>query len=217
MAGYRVRDLHTWQGRDQLFELILEASPDLIYVYDRLEERYLFVSQRSFTMLGYTPQQIMQLRSEDIEEWIHPEDLAHAQAHYTQQDQLGDADTSLTTYRVRHADGDYRLARCRQRVLSQTAYGQVKCILGVGTDITDEARRQAELDGLRTQILRIRDEERRKMALRMHDTAMQHLVGAALLLQGMEARLIDPETARLSEARASLSRALRDMLEPFMA
>ena len=60
---------------DHLLEVILSASPDLIYVYDRLEERYLFVSERSTPMLGYTPQQIMQLESADIHELIHPEDL----------------------------------------------------------------------------------------------------------------------------------------------
>ena len=108
-AGEVLRDEH-------LLELILDASPDLIYVYDRLEERYLFVSERSTPMLGYTPQQIMQLQSADIHELIHPEDLPHAKAHYAKQEQLADTEISMTTYRVRHIQGDYRLLRCRQKV-----------------------------------------------------------------------------------------------------
>ena len=155
---------------DHLLGLILAASPDLIYLYDRLEERYLFVSERSTSMLGYAPQHIMQLKSADIHDLIHPEDLAHAKAHYANQEQLADTEISMTIYRVRHAQGDYRLLRCRQKVFSRDHAGRAKCILGVASDITDEARRQVEVDALRAQILRIRDEERRRLALRLHDT-----------------------------------------------
>jgi PAS domain S-box-containing protein len=203
---------------DHLFELILQASPDLIYVYDRIDERYVFVSERSTTMLGYSPQQIKELSSEDIQEWIHPEDLAHAKAHYARQEYLSDTEISRTTYRVRHAAGDYRLIRCRQKVLSRTVTREAKYILGVGTDITAEANRRSELEALRTQILRIRDDERRRIALHMHDTAVQQLIGTAFLLKGVEARLRNDEgMAALGEARVALSRALRDILEPFAA
>ena len=71
----------------------------------------------------------------------------------------------MTTYRVRHIQGDYRLLRCRQKVFSRDQAGRAKCILGVASDITDEARRQVEVDALRAQILRIRDEERRRLVL----------------------------------------------------
>lgn len=155
---------------DGLLQLILAASPDLIYVYDRLEERYLFVSERSTPMLGYSPQQMMQLERGDIHELIHPEDLAHAKTHYARQEQLSDIEISITTYRVRHIHGDYRLLRWRQKVLSRDHAGRARCILGFATDITDEARRQVELDGLRAQILRIRDEERHRLALLLPDT-----------------------------------------------
>jgi PAS domain-containing protein len=66
---------------DQLSQLILEASPDFIYVYDRLEDRYLFASERCTSMLGYTPQQLVQLTRGQVLQLIHPEDLAHALAH----------------------------------------------------------------------------------------------------------------------------------------
>lgn len=215
-ADCRLDDRSTPQV-DFLFQLIVDACPDLIYVYDRLEERYLFVSDRSTAILGYTPQQIRQLKSEDLHQLIHPEDLARAQAHYAKQEHLADTEISMTTYRVRHAAGDYRLLRCRQKVFSRTRQDRVKCILGIGTDITEEVRRKSELEGLRTQILCIRDEERRRIALRMHDTAMQHLVGAAMLLKGIEGRFASLDgTEALGAAQASLSRALRDMLEPLV-
>ena len=201
---------------DRLLRLILEASPDLIYVYDRLESRYVFFSSSSTMMLGYTPEQLIGLRSEDIQSRIHPDDLAYAQAHYAKQEWMSDANVSMATYRVRHASGHYKLIRCRQKVISRAADGKTaKCILGVGTDITEGAKRKSELKKLRARVLRIRDAERQRIALHMHDTAMQHLVGTALHLKSIEPHLEgSSDISSLVEARASLSRALREMLQP---
>jgi len=199
-----------------MFGAIIEASPDLIYIYDRLEGRYVFVSERSTALLGYTPRQLLKLGPEHLHRLIHPDDLDQALAHYDRQAFLTDAEISMATYRVRHAAGDYKLIRCRQKVYSRTPQGVAKCILGIGTDITEETNRRIEVDGLRAQICTIRDDERRRIGLQIHDTAMQHVVGAALLLQGIEKKLSTPEAVEvLDTARASLSTALREMLDPF--
>ena len=77
--------------------LILEASPDIVYIYDRIDRRYSFISGRSKAVLGYTPAQIEQLDPEGIERLIHPEDLARAKAHDDGQETLRDEDVSMTT------------------------------------------------------------------------------------------------------------------------
>jgi signal transduction histidine kinase len=84
----------------------------------------------------------------------------------------------------------------------------------VASDITDQANTEIALDGLKQKIVRIRDDERRRLALQMHDTAVQHLVGAALLLNGIEADLPSNTNRTLDKVHASLSRALRDILQP---
>lgn len=197
------------------FRLILEACPDIVYLYDRVDECYPFVSGRSRDILGYPPEQIQKLKARDIEELIHPDDLEHAKAHYAKQEWLADSEVSITTYRVRTALGDYRLLRCRQKAFSRTPDGVVKCILGIATDITGEIRREREIDALRAQIVSIRDEERQNIALRMHDTAMQHLVGAALALR--KAEHVTPGTEASSQsirdAQVSISLALRELVK----
>jgi PAS domain S-box-containing protein len=200
-----------------LVELVLEASPDVIYLYDRLEQRYSFISERSKEVLGYTPEQIQGLRGDDIERLIHPDDLPRARAHYAKQQRLRDDDVSMATYRLAHARGGHRLLRCRQKVFSRTADGTAKHILGVASDITEQANTELELRGLREQIVRIRDEERRALALQLHDTAVQHLVAAALLLDSIEKNLPVRTKGALDEVHASLSRALRDIVRPLEA
>ncbi len=200
-----------------LLRLILEASPDIVYIYDRIDRRYSFISGRSKAVLGYTPAQIEQLDPEGIERLIHPEDLARAKAHHDGQETLRDEDVSMTTCRMAHAKGGYRLLRCRQKVLSRTAGGSVKCILGVATDITEYVNAEEQLLGLKEQILHIRDDERHRLALRMHDTAVQHLVGAALLLSRLEKDVAPSASSALEEVHASLSRALREIVQPLIA
>jgi PAS domain S-box-containing protein len=207
-----------FQG-NPLLELILEASPDLVYLFDRLEQRYVFVSGRSKDLLGYTPREVQQLRGEGIERLIHPADLARVRQHFGKQAMLRDDEVSMSTYRVMHASGDYRTLRCRQKVFSRTGDGAAKCILGIATDITDETNRQRELKELRAEILRIRDDERRRIALHMHDNVMQHLVGAAMLLKSIEGALPAKTNATnaLHQVQSSLSSALRDVLDPLIS
>lgn len=203
--------------QSSLFELVLQASPDVIYLYDRLERRYSFVSGRSKEVLGYAPELIQRLTCDDIERLIHPDDLSRVKAHYARQGRLRDDDVSMATYRLAHARGGYRLLRCRQKVFSRTADGTAKHILGVASDITEQTNIELELHGLREQIVRIRDEERRALALQLHDTAVQHLVGAALLLNGIEKNLPVRTKDALDKVHTSLSRALRDIVRPLEA
>lgn len=211
------------RGRDEfpqgtsLLRLVLEASPDIVYIYNRIDQRYSFVSGRIKAVLGYSPGQIQQLGADAIERLIHPDDNAHARAHYAGLAELGDHDVSMTTYRVAHASGEYRLLRCRQKVFSRSADGTVERILGVATDITEHANAEQQLLGLKEQILHIRDDERQRMAMRMHDTAVQHLVGAALLLSHLEKDVAPGATSALAEVHASLSRALQEILHPLVA
>lgn len=195
-------------GSNPLLHQILEISADVIYLYDRLEERYLSVNNRCLDVLGYTPDQVLQMTPSDLDRLIHPKDLARAKRHYANQEYLADDEVSVTTYRVRHAHGDYRTVRCRQKVFSRTARGIAKCIIGVGTDITSTTRRQTEIKGLREEVLRIRRSERERIAVQLHDTAVQDVVGAAFLLKASGGN-----GQALAEIRSCLSKALRSMLD----
>jgi PAS domain S-box-containing protein len=194
--------------------LLTDASPDIIYLYDRVHQTYPMVAGRCREILGYAPEDIQRLGPQQVERLIHPDDLERTRAHYAQQAAQRDDELAQTTYRVARSTGEYRLLKCRQKVFSRDRQGVAKWILGIATDVSDMADRERELERLKVEILDARNDERRRIALRLHDTAVQHVVGAALLLESISVdnRLGDA----LDEVRASLSRALRDMLEPLM-
>ncbi len=185
-------------------------SSDFVYIFDRLEQRYLSVNSRCLDILGYTPEQILRLGRGDRAKLIHPKDLTRAKRHYSDQENLADGEVSVTTFRVRHLHGDYRKLRCKQKVFSRAQDGSVKCIVGLATDITDEARRRSEIQSLRAEVCRIREFERERIAVRLHDTAVQDMVGAGMLL-----KTIGGEEQIQLQVRACLSRALRSILDVF--
>jgi PAS domain S-box-containing protein len=196
---------------------MLDVSPDIVYVYDRLADRYLFVNERMSELLGYEPSQIETMA--DVEGIIHPADLAHAKAHYARQAQLTENDVAVTDYRLAHRNGGYRLLRCRQKLIKRNAAGAVQLILGVATDMTEQEKVRNELVALEGRIPHIREDERRRIALEMHDTVVQDLVGASILLAGVEKeiRREGVANAALIKIRSTLSRALRDVLRPLTA
>jgi PAS domain S-box-containing protein len=196
---------------------MLDVSPDIVYVYDRLSDRYLFVNERVKEVLGYEPGQIEAIA--DVEGIIHPDDLAHAKAHYAKQARLTENDVSVTDYRVAHRNGGYRLLRCRQKLIKRDATGSVQLILGVATDLSEQEKVRSELVALEGRIPRIREDERRRIALEMHDTVVQDLVGASILLAGVEKQIRGEGVANaaLIKIRSTLSRALRDVLRPLTA
>ena len=193
-----------------IWPLAFEMSSDIVYIYDRLEQRYLSVNNRCLPVLGYTPEQMLSLAPSDVANLIHPKDLARANLHYSNQESLADDEVSMTTYRVRHLYGDYRRLRCKQKVFSRTTDGSAKCIVGLATDITGEASRRSEIKGLRAEVCRIREFERERIAALLHDTAVQDVLGAGMLLKEMGG-----EDKIEVQVRACLSRALRSMLDDF--
>lgn len=165
-----------------LLDLLSETSLDVVYVYDRLEGRYICVSGRCEEVLGYQPDEIMRLSSDDVEPLIHPDDRVRAHVHYARQANLREDEVTEATYRIGRANGEYRLLHCRQKLLSRDQSGAPRRILGIAADITEQKSRESELHSLKSELLAIREEERQRIAQEMHDTAVQHLVGAALIL-----------------------------------
>jgi PAS domain S-box-containing protein len=130
-----------------LFQRITEAMPDVLFVYDMLEERAVYMSHNLPRLLGYSPEQIAAMsRSTLVTEVIHPEDKPLIIVTIERLQKLGDGEVEEYEVRCRHADGSYRWIRSRDVVFSRTPEGRVQQILGIAQDVTAERR---ALDALR--------------------------------------------------------------------
>jgi PAS domain S-box-containing protein len=119
------------------FEKIAETTPDLVYVYDLVNNCNLYVNSGISRVLGYLPDQIAELGSSLIATLIHPDDIPGVIEGNQRFCLLGDTEVYDHEIRLRHANGEYRWLRCRDSIFERAEDGVVTQIIGTAQDITD--------------------------------------------------------------------------------
>ncbi len=127
----------------QFTEQIAESTLALLYIYDLVENRNVYINSQVETILGYTPAEIQAMGSTLFPTLIHPDDLVRQMDNYQRCFNLADGEILETEYRMRHKNGDYHWLLSRDQVLKRTETGAPRQILGVATDIT--RLKQAEI------------------------------------------------------------------------
>jgi two-component system NarL family sensor kinase len=80
-------------------------------------------------------------------------------------------------------------------------------------DVTDITRAEAELNELAGRLLRVQDEERRRIARDLHDTTTQNLVAALMHLDFVRqpSRSVEPTAGAIEEVRALIDRSVQEL------
>jgi PAS domain S-box-containing protein len=133
----RKRAEEALKEKTHFLERILESTPNLIYVYDLYEQRNLFTNREIIKFLGYTSEQIKAFGSTLFQNILHPDDVPFVAKHHAECAIAGDHEVLEIDYRMKNADGQWRLMRSRDIVFSRNQMGKGQQILGVTEDITD--------------------------------------------------------------------------------
>ncbi|WP_333278418.1 MULTISPECIES: PAS domain S-box protein [unclassified Microcoleus] len=132
------------QDSKRFGDRIAEASPNILYVYDLIEQKNIYANASISQIIGYTVDEI-QAMGPLMLTLMHPED-AIKMPDYLQQVATGtEGDIFEIEYRVRHKDGSWRWIVSRDTVFAKTAEGKLKQILGTGTDITESKQAEDEI------------------------------------------------------------------------
>ncbi len=124
---------------------IADAAPYLLYIYDLNEQRNVYVNGQAFKLLGYTPQEILQMGTALYSNLVYPEDLWRLPEHLEQFLSAEDGCILELEYRLKHRSGEWRWFRCRDQVFARTAEGVPKQIFGTAQDITEYKRAEEAL------------------------------------------------------------------------
>ena len=128
---------------------IAEATPNMLYLYDTIEQRNVYVNRELTAMLGYTVDEVQKMGAAILPNLIHPDDFIKLLPYYKQFDTAQDGEIFEIEYRMKHKDGSWRWLVSRESVFSRTADGLPKQRIGTATDITErklaeEALQQSE-------------------------------------------------------------------------
>ncbi|WP_200321390.1 diguanylate cyclase domain-containing protein [Sphaerospermopsis aphanizomenoides] len=126
-------------------EKITYLTPNLLYIYDLIEQRNVYINRYVEEILGYSAQAIQEMGANLFATICHPDDLNYIYENILKCYNLQDYEFIEIEYRVRDAQGKWRWLYTRDTVFSRTAEGNVKQILGTSQDITDRKQVEVEL------------------------------------------------------------------------
>jgi PAS domain S-box-containing protein len=133
------------QGNQRLLRAITQANPSILYIYDRINKQILYFNRKIQNLLGYTPEDVIQMDDNVLVTLMHPDDLPGILYHFqnletAQADQVFDLE-----YRIKHKNGEWRWLSSRETVFTWNQEGKPEQILGTATDISDHKQAEAAL------------------------------------------------------------------------
>jgi PAS domain S-box-containing protein len=208
---------------------VVQAAPDLVYIYDLIEQRHVYTSRRVAEFFGYTPDQIHKMDPASFKEALHPEDVSKLAELKQRFAAAQDHEVIEMEYRLKDAGGAWHWVRSRDVVFSRTEAGAPKEILCVAVDITEHRRAedalraseaalrhsQDTLRALTARLISAQEEERRRLARELHDELNQRLTVLAIEAAKLEPQLSSsPDLVRerlewLQEQLGNLSEEVR--------
>lgn len=121
----------------QFVEQVLKTIPSILYVYDFIENRNIYINEGISAILGYTPEDLQRLGSAVLPSIIHPDDLAVILASGDRLKLGQDNEVYGNEYRLRHKNGEWRWVYDRATIFKRTPDGAVWQVIGSILDITD--------------------------------------------------------------------------------
>jgi PAS domain S-box-containing protein len=141
----------------RFLEAIIQANPSVLYVYDLVETRNIYINNKVFSSLGYRSYQVQEMGNGFLPRLMHPDDLQQFAIHCQHLANARDGEVLEFEYRLQHKNGEWRWFLSRDTLFSRTSDGRIKQILGTATDVTEHKRAQKALH---------ESEERWQLALR---------------------------------------------------
>src|SRR5262245_16010900 len=126
----------------QFIARVLEVVPSVVYVRDLRDHSHVFVNRRVAEVIGYTPDEVIELRGDFMRMLLHPDDLVALTDYERELGVLADDATIRREYRLRHRDGRWCWFESYETVFRRDSNGVALQIIGTASDITE--RKHAE-------------------------------------------------------------------------
>ncbi len=175
---------------------IADATPNLLYLYDVVENTNVYINPRVQEILGYTPEVIKKAGNSFFQSFAHPDDLnviSSLREGFTEAD---DGDIVESHYRMRNARGEWRWFHSRNVVFKRTSDGLLKLVLGIAQDVTEQREAEEELKNSRQQLRQllahlqsVREDERTRISREIHDELGQALTALKMDISWLTKRL----------------------------
>lgn len=190
---------------------IADATPNILYLFDVIEDRNIYVNSRIKEILGYSPEQIKKMKGAFFKKLLHPRDEAVYESLWKRFVDANEGDIIESEYRLKNCDGQWRWFYSRDIVFKRTADGLLKLVLGISQDVTERRIVEEELKTSRGQLRRllahlqsVREDERTRISREVHDELGQALTALKMDIVWLIKRLGKDQESLLQKANSML-------------
>jgi PAS domain S-box-containing protein len=188
------QELHESEER---YRSLVEAAPDVIYTVSAEDGSLTSLNPAFETLTGWSRAEWL---GKPFVGMVHPDDLPVAVERF--QKALRGETHPPHELRVLCKSGEYLVGEFTSA--AHVKDGKVVAQLGIARDITERKRAEESMRQLSGRLLRLQDEERRRIARQLHETTAQGLAGLAINLNMVK----DSATHLSPRASACLSESL---------
>jgi PAS domain S-box-containing protein len=127
-------DLRTSQ---RFIERVTQSSPNILYVFDLVQQRYIYATDRISKILGRTADELIGMGPEFLEKLSHPDDAWLLAERAVELSDAEDGQVFEYEFRLLHADGAWRWINAREMVFTRMSDGSLHEVIGTAQDITE--------------------------------------------------------------------------------
>ena len=187
---------------------IADATPNLLYLYDVIENRNIYINSLIRDILGYSPEEIKKMRGAFFKKLLHPGDLPVIDSLWKRFLTAAEGEILESEYRLKNSRGEWRWFYSRDVVFKRTSDGLLKLVLGISQDVTERKMFEEELKNSREQLRRllahlqsVREDERTRISREIHDELGQALTALKMDLSWLLKRLDKDQKPLLEKAK----------------
>jgi len=160
---------------NRFFQKLAKTMPGVLFVYDLIEKRILYVNPGAWEGLGYSDDDFRRMGDAFVAMTVHPEDQPRLDALAQEYAKAADGEVFTQLFRMRHKSGEWRWVHRKFTVFTWTPDGRPQQLVGTALDVTDTRMAEEELRKLPGRLLHAQDQERRRIARELHDTTAQNM------------------------------------------
>ena len=132
--------------QEQFISHIADASPTVLYLFDAINGSVLYINQEAESVIGYTPQEIIDMGGNVLFNLYHPDDYARiGERLRSYKDSTERSKLFQFEVRMKHKNGEWRWLLIREIVFKHTPDGRIQQILGACLDITNRKEMESAL------------------------------------------------------------------------
>jgi len=207
----------------RFFEQVARTLPGVLFVYDLISGRNVYVNQGGWGLLGYSDEEVMEMGESFLARIMHPDDLGTLPKLAEQYSRAQEGELFKHLFRMRHKNGEWKWIHRYAMIFTRTQDGRPHELIGTASDITDLKKAEQDLHELSGRLLHAQQQERRRIARELHDGTAQNLFAISLNLKRLEQPGTEPlthkilsECQKLCEASLQEIRTLSYLLHPPM-